>query len=146
MISLLISYLGIYVGVFLGWLSPEEMNPGKTYFDFLQRALFTLIGGVILFELSGLLWVAFISLGLLFLKSHRMLIYFFIPLIYFFIPSLLLLSVFFLYGLPFGSNIVQRNVKQNKIKKTYVQLMLIAFKESWLFFISFGAYLILALL
>jgi hypothetical protein len=145
MLPIIIAYLGLYVGIFLGWLSPEEMKPGKKYFEILQRTLFALIGGVFLYLFTGSLIVALISVLLVFFPFHLFAIYLLFPLLFYYAPNIGLLALFFLYGLPAGSGMVKPYVdSKNKNSRSLLQLMLIALKESWVFFASFGAYLILA--
>lgn len=82
MIASLIAGLGIFCGVFLAFISPEELKPGKKYFTLLHHIMLTAI--IILIAVS-------------FFTQIR---------------SMLILSLIFIYGLPAGTLLARRHIKK----------------------------------
>lgn len=139
MLSIFIAYLGLYVGVFLGWFSPEELSPGRKYFVFLRKFFFVVLAFFFIYLITDSWYFIIISLVFFFISARWA--YFLFPLGYYLYPSDLLASFFYLFCITAGSELVSSFAKDKKIEKRMNQLMLVALKESALFFISFGAYL-----
>jgi hypothetical protein len=112
---------GIFLGIFLAYLTKEEINPGRRYFIVAKDTLFSLILLIIFYlfvinDLFYLLTVFTIIGAVLFLlhfikfkKDHHLYVinYAYFIVVYLFIPELLhqaiLASLVFVYGLPTGS-------------------------------------------
>jgi hypothetical protein len=133
MIELLIAYFGLYLGVFLGWLSPEELFSGKQYFIFLQRIIIALLFLVSFWSMLSF-WVVPLSI-IAFLLPQRLWYYGILPFLYLLVPPSLFF--FFLYGLPSGTLVVQNYIKKNKNTRTLVQLVKITFFKSFWFFVAY---------
>lgn len=111
---LVLSFSGIAVGVFLRRIIPEEMEPGRKWFGYLQRSCFVflgIVGGYILYE-NILLLISFVLIcGLWFFLKDRFqygeigsYIVFFLPFtISFTKVTVLFASLLFIYGLPTGT-------------------------------------------
>ena len=106
-----ICFLGLFVGLVIGYFAKEELKPGKKFFLLLQKALFVLVVFVLFFEFDiwflGLLLLIFFSIILFYLqKDYHRLVYFvlalFLMISFFNSPSIIPLFVFF-YGFPTGS-------------------------------------------
>jgi hypothetical protein len=104
---------GVFCGVFLAFIAPEELKPGKKYFIFFRTLLFISLVAVLVFSFytSSLLVVllCLVSLLDLFLnKISEILRFGFLGLFFYFGTqigslSILVFSLIFLYGLPAGS-------------------------------------------
>lgn len=117
---LIICFLGIYVGLLIGWMAKEELKQGKKYFVILLKSLFVLIIFFIFYEL-GLEILAYISLvviGLLLFslkESYEQLLFYasaillFISLIY---DSLIVPGLVFLMGFPIGTLYLYKKKKK----------------------------------
>ena len=104
---IIISFIGLFFGVFLAINSPEEMKPGRKYFYFLEEILLLIIIGLVAstikFSLvSGLILLGGIVLGSLLKKEY---LYFGLIIFSLFASSLwiYLIALIFLYGLPYGT-------------------------------------------
>lgn len=112
-LALILSFSGVFVGMFLGYIAKEELKPGKRYFIWIQNiililaAIFVLYSfhlNIILFILIGLI----ITLGIIYFKPKAILGYLFLAILFFLSmrnTSLFMLtsSFIFLYGFPTGS-------------------------------------------
>lgn len=133
MITLLVGYAGLFAGVLLGWLSPEEMRPGKKYFNILQRITFATCIGAGFWAVN--LYLGIISLCISLFIPQKLWFYGFLPLLYLLSPYV---SYFlFLYGLPSGSQIVAESVRKDKNTKTIGQLFLSALLRTKWFFAAY---------
>lgn len=125
-LTLILSFLGLYVGALLAFISPEELNGGYDYFRALQSALIVLIAVfilrsfganvLILFALSATLAVtlyllrntpvaqfAYYCFGIaLFLTVHDHDLF------------LLVASLVFLFGVPAGTLYAARHIGQER--------------------------------
>ena len=122
----IIAFLGFPIGVFLSFLSPEEMNPGKKYFKLLQNILLVLIlffvfdYYAISLVISIILTVA-VFLGVFYWQNkHKGIIIYLILAVLLYISSndislfAIESSLIFMYGLPAGS--LLRPKKKDVIK------------------------------
>ncbi|MBT4935917.1 hypothetical protein HOL21_01925 [Candidatus Woesearchaeota archaeon] len=118
MIELLFSLTGIVFGYILACIAPEELDVGKKYFVIGQHVLYTLIvilSGYYIFQISSIACIVWILVAITFFILKMKLknkytevgsyIIFAVP---YFINAdrtfqLLLITLIFLYGFPFGT-------------------------------------------
>lgn len=116
----IIAFLGLPIGLFLSFISPEEMKPGKKYFELIQNLLLVFI---LFFVFDYYLFPLILSIIItitLFLgvfywqnKNKSVIIYVVLAILLFFSDndaSLFALesSLIFMYGIPTGSLIQYR--------------------------------------
>lgn len=94
----LFSLTGIFFGLILSFIAPEELSPGRKYFIFLRRSLFVLAVLLILFMFHKQLYLisAFLVLSAVLLVLDVTIKKHFVS----FLPYLLFLPVFFLNTKP----------------------------------------------
>ncbi len=101
----LISFLGLIVGITLALIAPEELKDGRKYFVWVKFVLLLLIIGIsVFFSMNYYLAIPIIiAAGLFFYKRE----YMFLPAFAAFVKDanglFILYSLLFLYGLPVGS-------------------------------------------
>lgn len=116
LLASLIAYLGLLVGIILIRMAPEEQKPGKKYFIFLKKILFTLIlvpmfyfyNLNIIFSLALLCLLAALILGNKLKLDKPYLIYLLLGILFYlsarFIDLFVIEAVLiFLYGVPDAS-------------------------------------------
>ena len=140
MIERFFAYFGIMFGVFLGWLSPEELNPGRNYLLYLKKLLLVLLVAGILAQFSYYL-IPF-SLLSLFFDKYVSFWYVIFPLFAFF--SDFSLYIIFLIGFPLGSLYVLEYFKEKKSAQLK-ELCFFAFKKTGWYFFTYFLLLILLL-
>lgn len=122
----LVAFLGIFVGFFLALYTKEELKQGKKYFILLQKILLTLIFGFLLFffqiQLNIILFISIIFLVFLLVTDSNQQLPIYIALgIIFSITScnhdifLTVSSLIFLYGIPTGTLLTQKMLREKKI-------------------------------
>ena len=121
--SLIVGF-GLFSGVFLAFIAPEELKQGRKYFVFARTLLFVLLVAVLVFSFytSNLLVVFLCLLSLLDIFLNRIseiLRFGFLGLFFYFgsqIDSLFILvcSLIFLYGLPAGTLIAHKESENSK--------------------------------
>ena len=111
----IIAFLGFPFGLFLSFLSPEEMKPGEKYFRLIQNLLLVFILFFILDYYSSPLIVSIMITTLFFLgvfywrNKHKSITLYIILAVLLFLSSdnsslfALESSLIFMYGLPSGS-------------------------------------------
>ncbi len=133
----IIAYLGLFLGVILIKLAPEEQKPGKKYFILFKKILFFLILASLLFfyEINiifSVILLVFIFI-LMFNKKIRLdkayLIYFLLGIVFYLSSKIFNLFIIesiliFLYGIPNSS--LELNLK----KKNYYDIFV---KNLWFF-------------
>ncbi len=130
-LTLIVSFLGLVIGIILAYIAKEELRAGKKYFILLQKVILTLIPSFFLFYFLkkniSLLIISILLFSMLInsynkrIKTHY--IYPFLALIFFFSHKnidLFRLEAFliFLYGFPTGSLLTKVT------KKNYVKIVL----------------------
>ncbi len=142
LLIILISFLGLVIGSWLAFLTPEEFNSGKKYFISLKKTtLFILVIIFLLPTFNIIYTVILFIIGVLTAKFFRK-IYFYLGLalaLSFFISvefSLLTSSLIFIFGLPHGTLHAREYLKDKKklIKLLIFQLILFLLPSLTLFF------------
>jgi hypothetical protein len=146
-LTLVFSFMGVYVGALLAFIAPEELKPGKSYFRALMNAILVFLVLILLYAYGANVFVL-ILLGVaasvfLYFTSEtspvNQIAYFLLGIAFFFAAAsadlfIVIASMIFLYGLPLGSLYVAR--KPKKAKKTVLTDILL----------NFGFYVIIALM
>jgi len=134
-LTLIVSFLGLILGIILAYIAKEELKPGKKYFILLQKVILTSIVAFLFFYWSN----KNIFLFIICLFASFILIYFFIEkikthhiykvlgLIFYFSSKdieIFKIQAFliFLYGLPTGSlltKVTKRNYFRVILNHTY---------------------------
>lgn len=145
---LIISFLGLLIGLVIGYLAKEELKPGIKYLSALKYLTLALI--IILFCLKNLtnaLVIAFVAIILLrsyFSKFSDKLFYASLAIMLFLSWALagvsLIAPLIFAYGLSLGSIYLHDHIKDEKNKK---KILAGLFKE---YFIFLAAGLLLGIL
>ena len=111
----IIAFLGLPFGLFLSFISPEEMKPGKKYFELIQNLLLVFILFFVFDYYSISLIISLIITILVFLgvfywqNKHKSIIIYLILAVFLYLSykdiSLFVLesSLIFMYGVPTGS-------------------------------------------
>ena len=111
----IIAFLGFPLGLFLSFVSPEEMKPGKKYFELIQNLLLVFILFFVFDYYTLPLIISIILTVTVFLvvfywqNKHKSIILYLILAVLLYLssnnPSLFALesSLIFMYGLPAGS-------------------------------------------
>ena len=146
-LTLLCVFFGVYVGVILAFIASEELKNGKKYFRGMMDALVGFILALLLYFYGvNLYLIIIVSLStvilLYLLHTHHMveqIVYFLLGIVFLFSAKQTELfiansAMIFLFGLPLGSNYVERNIK--KSKKTILSDV----------FLVYGAFVVIALL
>ncbi|MBN1157213.1 hypothetical protein JXA85_06325 [Candidatus Woesearchaeota archaeon] len=145
MIEIVASWLGLFLGAFLGTINSiqVELKPGNRYFRFLQRAIIAaILVLLVFFNFNNALLVIFIVLFFIsfFLKKEKTISqfhYLLFGILAFFVyktnQSPLFLSLIFLHGFPTGTLFAYEEKEKRRLK-----LFLLLFTE-------YLHYLILAL-
>lgn len=132
-LTLIVSFLGLILGIILAYIAKEELRPGKKYFILLQKVVLTLI--LSFFFYFFLFFKKNYFLLVLSLLVFFILIYFFIEKVktYYIYPILALIFFFssknidlfkieafliFLYGFPTGSLLTKVT------KKNYIEIVI----------------------
>lgn len=122
-ISLIISYLGIFVGKLLSKIAKEEIIPGKKNLELFQTILFTLIL-VLFFNLVKMNMTAkiiiaavLVAIELLFRNENAL-----VGLMLGLEPTFLMCAAAFLYGFPTGS-LMHRDNYVRIFRKTVIYLI-----------------------
>ncbi len=129
MIDVLVSWLGLFFGAFLGIIKSirVELKPGERYFKSMQRVIIAaILVLLVVFRFNKLLLIIFIILffiGFFFKreKSATQFHYMLFGILVFFIVNVkkyspLFLSLIFIYGFPTGTLFVYREKERNKLR------------------------------
>lgn len=118
---LVIAFLGLFVGLLIGYFSKEELKPGYQYINAFRHLIFAAI--IILFFIYNPDWVFAIIIGAIIIafslhKRRETLYYYFLSLIFFLSWRYEGLGVvaplIFLYGVPLGSIYLLNHAKEKK--------------------------------
>lgn len=132
----IVSYIGLFCGVLLAFIAPEEQRPGKNYFLFARKiilgtmvmALLILAPTIYIFATSVILLIM-----MFFRNLNNYIVYLlFVPVIYLSINNSFLILIIstqiFLYGMLTGTLIVQQKKHLDAVKRclrfSYYPLML----------------------
>ena len=115
-IALLVSYLGLYCGIFLAKIAKEEIKPGRIYFVYLQNIILIIIFIVIFHALNlhpiiNTLLAIFLAVFLFYFETEMFTYLIYIPLgilaaiiARLIMPYLgIMLLLIFIYGMPTGT-------------------------------------------
>jgi hypothetical protein len=137
LVSPILAYAGIFIGVLLGHMAFEELVEGKRYFTFtsnLALFLILIVIGSLISAITGFWFIGalFSLISLLIFKYQipRFAVYLLSPLLYF-LPKEYMFASFsflFLYGLFQGSLLVKKEKKWAFLK---------AFKQTHIFLIIY---------
>jgi len=118
----LVCFLGLFVGLLIGFMAKEELKAGKKYFLYLQKVIFILVVFFVFYDfgfwLLGLLFVVFFSILLFQIKKdyHRVLYFVLAAFLFmsFFEENMVVPALVFFYGFPTGS-LFYLEEKQKKV-------------------------------
>lgn len=108
---LLLSFIGILVGILISKFTKEELKPGKIYFNLIERACLVVITLILIYNYK-LSWT--VILGLI-LGYFLVIDYFIFGLILVTTSNFLISLIVFIFGLPYGSLI-----KTKKVLKEFI--------------------------
>jgi len=121
---LIIAFLGIFIGLLIGYLTKEELKPG---FDYLNWLMFIILAASIViffaknWSILFVMLIAAIMLAFSFSKHRETLYYYALAVIFFlswrYNGFTLLAPLIFLYGLPLGSIYVHNHASINENKR-----------------------------
>ena len=123
LILLIVAFLGLFLGLLIGYMTKEELEPGRKYFNIFRHALFISI--LIVFFAKNPSTIFFIFIAALIIifsfSKHRETLYYYALAVIFFISwrfngFTLLAPLIFLYGFPIGSIYLSSHLKQKKKK------------------------------
>ncbi len=136
--TLIITFLSIFIGIALAKISPEELKPGKKYIVFFYRILLVSIILIILYHLFltknyiFLTIIIILTISLRLIKQYNDIITWILLGIIFYLSSkqlnyfLIISSLIFLLGLPFGTLLCYQNKNPIKTVIKYVWYIIIA--------------------
>lgn len=132
---LILSFLGLIIGIFLGKVTEEEIRPGKKYFNYLQILILVAIIISLLFLANfNLIFLLLLILGFLFenfIKYDKLYLYFGLYGLIGYLTSenyLVLAAVLiFIYGLTYGTLLYENKKLINKFVLMNLFLFFITF-------------------
>ncbi|HHE36355.1 MAG TPA: hypothetical protein ENL16_00900 [Candidatus Woesearchaeota archaeon] len=118
LIILVITFLGLFTGLLIGWLAKEELKPGRKYLSIFKHVLFIAILIIFFVKNWSVLFVIFIA-GLIIIYSfskHWETLYYYALAVIFFLSwryngFAFLGPLIFLYGFPIGSIYLLEHMK-----------------------------------
>ena len=123
LILLVLVFLGLFLGLLIGYVTKEELKPGKKYFNILRHVLFIAILIVFFVKNPSIIFFIFIAALIIIFSfsKHREALYSYALAVIFFISwrfngFALLAPLVFLYGFPVGSIYLCNHLKQKKKK------------------------------
>ena len=133
LLSLIISFCGLFVGIALAYIAPEEIKPGEIYLTAIQNLILTTAIFVFVYYITqNILFTVFVSilifLFLFYRRPSTKAIYLLFGPIFFFsskdqVIFLLESVLIFFYGFPTGTLFAKRLIKKPKpevIKKLFL--------------------------
>lgn len=149
----ILSYLGIFCGLALGFIAPEEVKPLKKHFTGLNWALTIIIFLTLLITIDSFIAMIAVVFGfawLFFIQKKPLDIRMLIISIPFFIiisQNNIMLSIFlFLAGFPLGTVYLTKYVKKDKLTKSKYALSKKLFLETKIFWLSLVLFTIISLI
>ena len=120
---LIITFLGLFIGLAIGYLAQEELKPGINYFNILRHLLFIAVL-VVFFVKNPSIPFIILTAAIIIIFSfsrHRETLYYYALAVIFFISRRfngfsLLSPLIFLYGFPVGSIYLYNHIKDKKNK------------------------------
>lgn len=107
--AVIASYIGLFCGVALALISPEEIKPGRRYFNLIEKFLFIIICvlGIYTIIMLGNYWysalIAAFALVALFTKKIKFHSYYILLAMLAALNDVVILSLIFIIGLPIGT-------------------------------------------
>ena len=124
---LLLSFLGIFIGLLLGYLAQEELKPGLKYLSLLSRLLFIAILIIFFVKNPSIVFIIFMALMIILysLSTYRETLYYYALAVIFFISwrfngFALVAPLIFLQGFPIGSIYLYEHIKDKKHRKKII--------------------------
>lgn len=136
-IAVLIAFLGVYFGLFIGQLAKEELKAGAKYFQALQNVIVSLMVYFLLQQYIRAYAIAISLLTLLFMFGIKNLardLYIY-PMFGFIIgldPTITQFTLALLYGFPSGSLLFQRYRRKSYIRALHYSTMVLAYFLAYL--------------
>lgn len=128
-----IIFLGLYIGLCIGYVAEEELKPGRKYFEILRHLLFLAALAVFFIKNPSIIFFIFTALLIIIFSfsRHRETLYYYALAVILFISwrfngFTLLAPLTFLYGFPVGSIYLHTHFKGKKKKK---QILLGMFRQ-----------------
>ncbi|MFH0870203.1 MAG: hypothetical protein V1866_04055 [archaeon] len=125
-VSLLIVFLGVFVGLLVGYFTKEELVPGRKYFEMLKDLLFIAILIVFFAKNWSVVFVLLIALLVIifsFSKEREALYYLSLApmlfLAWLYNGFAIMAPLAFLYGFPIGTLYLFEHIKEKPIKQVY---------------------------
>ena len=130
LLTSIIVFLGLPIGIILAYIAKEEIKPGKSYLVFFQSLLFLLIVVFLMYSfnlhIAVIIIIALLLIGLMYVLRYKYETTAIYPLLAVFLymssknTNLFMIesSLIFLYGLPTGSLLI--NFKKNN----YIKIIL----------------------
>ena len=144
-LTLIVSFLGVFLGGILALISPEELKPGKKYFKIVGWAVLIALLALSLY-FSQIIWFILIAVLILFLKvfNREYPALAFVLFFSFFADFLFIAaSMIFIYGLPLGTLQASEKIK-GKITRKKIKHLISFIAKNNIAYIIFG--LILSIL
>ena len=124
LIILIIAFLGLYLGLIIGYMAEEELKPGRKYFVAMKHLLFLVVLALFFIKNPSTIFIIFIALLIIIFSfsKHRETLYYYALAVIFFISwqfngFTLIAPMIFLYGFPIGSIYLFNHLKDKKNKK-----------------------------
>ncbi len=124
---LFIAFLGVFIGLVIGYFTQEELQPGMKYFNIFRHLLFVAILIIFFVKNPSIPFIIFIALLIIIysLSSYRETLYYYSLAVIFFMAWLfngfaLVAPLIFLYGFPLGSVYLQEHINIKKKKKKII--------------------------
>ena len=142
--SIILSFLGLIVGIILANYTKEELKTGKKYFIILYKFILfiTIIYSLFLSELNYYLFGAILGIiSFIFLRN----IYLYLGLLIFSTLNLYMFYLVFLFGLPYGSLIYSKKNLRNIVLNSFIWfvaaalILLVDINQTFLLSFSAGA-------
>ncbi len=132
---LILSFLGLIIGIFLGKVTKEEIKPGRKYFNYLQLLiLITIIISLLFLVKFSLIFLLLLVIGFLFeifVKYEKLYFYFGLYALFSYLTSkdylVLASSLIFIYGLTYGTLVYENKKLINKTILISLVLFFITF-------------------
>lgn len=115
---ILLSFIGILIGVLIARYTKEELNPGKKYFILIERVCLIIISLILIYNYK-ISWTVLLGLAIGYFLNINYLVF---GLILVLTNNIYASLIIFIYGLPYGSML--KNNKINKILKDLVLFLL----------------------
>jgi len=121
LLLLVLAFLGLFIGLLVGYFCKEELKPGMNYLNWLRHLLFIAI--LIIFFVKNPSWLFVILIAVIIilfsLSKNRETLYYYVLAVIFFLSwryngFAMMAPLIFLYGFPLGSMHLYYNIKEKK--------------------------------